>query len=99
MSSRNWSISQLEEYSHIRYITRFNKFEDAGDKIEFYDIRYFDYEDNCWRFAQRWFETISDANFYRMCGKLATREVDIVKVTWEIAEHVEAYDRSLEHDK
>ena len=92
-------IIEKSDVSKIQNITRFNKFDNVGDKIEFYDIRYFDPEDGCWRFAHRWFKTISDANFYRMCSKFATRDVDIVKVTWEIAEHVEAYDRSLEHDK
>lgn len=92
-------IIERHDVSKIQNITRFNKFDNVGDKIEFYDIRYFDTEDDCWRFANRWFKTISDANFYRMCGKFATRDVDIVKVTWEIAERVEAYDRSLEHDK
>lgn len=91
-------IIEQHDVSKIQNITRFNKFDNVGDKIEFYDIRHFSAEEGCWLFAHRWFKTIEDANFYRMRCKFATRDVDIVKVTWEIAEHVEAYDRSLKHE-
>ena len=87
----------IKDVSKIQNITRFNKFDNVGDKIEFYDIRYFDNEDNCWRFTHRWFKTIRDANFYRVCN-ICRGEVDIVKVTWEIAERVDSHDLRLEHE-
>ena len=35
-------IIEKSDVSKIQNITRFNKFDNVGDKIEFYDVRYFD---------------------------------------------------------